>query len=200
MDVGAARLHCVLLAGGGQVADVCVLDPGDDEGVRRMLVKAALAAVDAPAALSRAPHAGDAALSPKFRLARCAEVALGREHGIWVPWVTPDDCERAPRWMQVGLDLFALARAAGCPVIEVFPHAGFRRLAQGAPLPRKSMRAGTERRAELLRFAGVQADGLETWSHDALDACLAALVAARSARGEATAVTCSHDDSAIWLR
>jgi predicted nuclease with RNAse H fold len=40
---------------------------------------------------------------------------------------------------------------------------------------------------------------LEMWSHDGLDALLAALTAARCAEGVAVEVTCGHDGSAIWL-
>lgn len=45
-------------------------------------------AIDAPSALSTCPHLDDGSFNGKFRSARCAEIALGRNHKIWVPWVT----------------------------------------------------------------------------------------------------------------
>jgi hypothetical protein len=37
------------------------------------------------------------------------------------------------------------------------------------------------------------------WSHDGLDALVAALIALRKADGTGLEVTCGHDSSAIWL-
>ena len=51
----------------------------------------------------------------------------------------------------------------------------------------------------LLQNRGVAIEGLEMWSHDSLDALLAALVAHDVAQGTAVKVGCGHDASAIWL-
>ncbi len=37
------------------------------------------------------------------------------------------------------------------------------------------------------------------WSHDSLDALMAALIARDRTEGRAEMVTCGHDESAIWL-
>jgi hypothetical protein len=37
------------------------------------------------------------------------------------------------------------------------------------------------------------------WSHDALDATVAALLALQATEGTAVAVGCGHDNSAIWI-
>lgn len=156
-----------------------------------------MVAIDTLEEPSTAPHAGDETLSPKFRTARCAEIALGRERAIWVPWVTPTELDVCPGWMKVGFEVFAGARETGARVVEVFPHAGFRTLA-GAKVPSKLTAAGLLARAELLRRAGVSVDGLDM-SHDSLDACLAALIARQVGTGVADRVSCGHDGSAIWL-
>ena len=141
------------------------------------------------------PHAGDDALAPKFRLARCAEVALGREHGIWVPWVSP--AERPPYgWIATGLTVFDALAPLGVPLLEVYPHAVFRALAR-TRLPRKATPEGRAARAALLAAAGVAVPAGA--SHHALDALAAALVARDHAAGRARRVGCGHDDSAIWL-
>ena len=149
-------------------------------------------AIDAPSARSSGPHAADAALSRKFRAARCGEVALGRDVGIWVPWVSPPDGAPLAPWIAVGFALFAAMPDA----VETFPHAVFRTLAGGARIPAKSTPEGLHRRVELLRGAGMAEPTLPLWGHDGLDAAACALVAADPA---ARAITCGHDGSAIWL-
>jgi hypothetical protein len=166
---------------------------------------AAVAAIDAPDGPSVGAHATDAEVAPKFRAGRCGEVALGRRRGYWVSWVTP--AEPAPgSWMDVGIRAHAALRTdGGVETIEVFPHAGFRELAGGARLERKTTAAGVHRRAALLRANGLVEAALETWSHDALDAALAALVALQRTEGRAVRVgcpddtRCGRDGSAIWL-
>src|SRR4051812_43657504 len=186
VDVGAAKLHAVALP----LLDVRVFD--DVAALARWAAGATAVAIDAPAQLSTRPHADDGALAPKFRHARCGEIALGREHGYWVPWVGP--AERPDGgWLAVGL----AAHDALAPALEAYPYAGFRELAGGAALARKQTRDGRSQRAGLLHAAGVDAE--PSWSHDALDAALCALVAADHAAGRARRVTCGHDDSAIWL-
>lgn len=175
-----------------------MLDVSDLEGLPLVLSRSEVVAIDAPERVSGTPHAGDESLAPKFRVARCAEIALGRGHGIWVPWVTPAAEAVCPGWMRVGFKVFELARRPGRRVVEVYPYAAFRTLAGGA-IPSKSTANGVFARAQLLQQVGVVADGLEMWSHDSLDACVAAVVARHVADGTAEAVGCGHDDSFIWL-
>ena len=156
-------------------------------------------AIDAPAQLSTAPHRDDPELNGKFRTGRCAEIALGREHGSWVPWVTPTAGGPTPGWMATGFAVYEALRNGPYNVIEVYPYAGFRALAQGSPLPRKQTADGLRARIELLARAGVAAEQVAMWSHDGLDALLGALVALQVASSNAVRVTCGHDDSAIWL-
>jgi hypothetical protein len=155
-------------------------------------------AIDAPSALSPLAHAGDASLAPKFRAARCGEIALGREAGVWVPWVSPPADGTAPvaGWIEVGLALFGALGAAGFEAVETYPHAVFRALAGGRRIPGKSTPDGRRERVALLRAAGVVEPTLPLWDHDGLDACAAALVAASV---EPRVLTCGHDGSSIWL-
>ena len=198
IDVGARRLDAVTLDGEGQVVDTVAFPAGDVEGLLAWVAGPRTVAVDAPDAWSRAPHAADDGLAPKFRSARCAEIGLGRMEGIWVPWTTP--VEGAPgTWIHVGVRLFAALRKAGHQPLEVFPHATFRVLAGGRRPPKKQTVEGVRARTRLLRAAGVAAPAMASWTHDVLDAAAAALVALHHTRGTARAVTCGHDGSAIWL-
>src|SRR4051794_8381082 len=185
VDVGAVKLHAVALP-----LDVQGFD--DVRALARWAAGADAVAIDAPAQLSTRPHAADAGLAPKFRAARCGEIALGREHGYWVPWVGPADPPEGG-WLAMGL----AAHAALPGALEAYPYAGFRELAGGAQLARKQTREGRAQRAALLRGVGVAAE--DAWSHDTLDAALCAVVAADHADGRARRVSCGHDDSAIWL-
>jgi len=153
-------------------------------------------AVDSPGAWSSAPHAGDETIPRKFRLGRCSEIALGREYGIWVPWSTPPEPQPGT-WMATGIAAFEGLRAAGLDPVEAYPYGGFRLLA-GGRLPKKTTAEGRGARADLLRSAGVEIDGLEK-SHDFLDATLVALVARQRSLGTARVATCGHDQSGIWL-
>ena len=155
-------------------------------------------AIDAPAALSTAPHGEDPTISGKFRSARCCEIALGREHRLWVPWVTPVAGAPVPDWMQVGFRLYRELTTKRHAPIEVYPHAGFR-LLSSASLPKKTTLAGVRERVARLEAQGIVAPWMGLWSHDALDATLAALLALRAVDGTAVAVGCGHDDSAIWI-
>ena len=199
IDVGASRLHLVALDEDGAVLAGEVL-PADDLGaavdwVRRFAPDRV--AVDAPSALSPGAHADDVSLAPKFRAARCGEIALGREAGVWVPWVSPPiGASDVAAWIEVGLALFAALAGAGLDAVETYPHAVFRTLAGGPQVPAKSSPAGLARRGELLRSAGVTEPTLPLWWHDGLDACAAALVAAAP---DPQVLTCGHDGSSIWL-
>lgn len=197
IDVGARRLHAVALDGAAALAATAVFDASDLDEVVAWARGAGQVAVDSPDRWSAAPHEGDIELAPKFRTARCGEIALGRDHRIWVPWTTP--VGPAPGWIHVGVDLFAALRDAGHEPIEVFPNAAFRVLAGGRRLAPKRTAAGARSRVELLERAGVSRAPLQAWSHDTLDAGVAALVALHRERGTARPVTCGHDGSAIWL-
>src|SRR5207244_2034267 len=105
-----------------------------------------------PERLSTGPHRDDTTLKPKFRVARCGEIELGRAFGLWVPWVTPVALP-VPGWMAVGFGLFDRLRAQGLRPIEVFPYAVFHRL-NGTRPPRKTTPAGAARRVALLHEAG----------------------------------------------
>src|SRR5919108_3087320 len=77
IDVGADRLHCVAIASDGRLLDGKVFPPTAVADLTLWLRPAEAVAIDAPATLSAGPHTTDEALSPKFRSARCAEIALG---------------------------------------------------------------------------------------------------------------------------
>ena len=196
IDVGAERLHCVVLEAGGRIVDARVLHADDLNGVLALAAGASATAIDAPAAPSTAPHAGDASLSTKFQPARCAEIALGRVRRIWVPWVTPI-AGPFPTWMQVGFTLFDALRERP-NVVETYPHAVFRTLAAGPVRPKRAA-DGIAARVALLEAAGVREPRLVMWSHDGLDAVAAAVTALGLLDGSAVGVTCGHDGSAIWL-
>lgn len=207
VDVGSRALHCVGLNENYEVAACAVFDPDDVAQTCSWMEEAAVIAIDAPAELSIGAHLNDpdTKLSSKFRRARCAEVALGRQHGYWVPWVTPTAVDPGT-WMAVGLELHdAVRRATPATVIEVYPHACFGMLAGGAVLPKKNSAAGTARRVELLRQRGLTARCLEMWSHDALDATVAAVTAVQCYAGQAIEVVCAKasgcepDGSRMWL-
>jgi len=199
IDVGASRLHLVALSADGEVLAGDVLPADDVEAAVAWVQRFApgRVAVDAPSALSPGSHAGDLSLAPKFRAARCGEIALGREVGVWVPWVSPPaGTNDVAGWIRVGLRLFEALAAAGLDAVETYPHGVFRVLARGTRVPAKSSSEGLSRRVELLRRAGVAEATLPLWGHDGLDACAAALVAASA---DPRVVTCGHDGSSIWL-
>jgi predicted nuclease with RNAse H fold len=198
VDVGADRLHCVALDGLRPLDGPAVFGARELPQLAAWAAAARAVSIDAPAQLSTAPHHGDPSLSPKFALARCAEITLGREHGSWVPWVTPT-APPVPGWMATGFAAYDALRGCGIEPIEVFPHAGFRALVQGARLPKKRTIEGRRARVDALRRAGVETDNVRSWSHDAVDALVAALIARGYDAGTAVAVTCGHDASAIWL-
>jgi len=199
IDVGANRLHCVALDTGRRVVGAWLLDARELDRVVEVVTGARAVMVDAPAQVSAMPHRDDPRpLSPKFRSARCAEIALGLEHRSWVPFVAPAE-RPASGCIATGLSVFDALADAGVPAFEMFPFAGYRALARGLPLPKKITVAGIRTRVELLLEAGVSAPQALMWSHDGLDALLGALVAVDQAQGRALRVTCGHDESAIWL-
>ncbi len=90
-----------------------------------------MVAIDAPASPSRGFHQADVSLRPKFRTARCAEIALGVGRGYWVPWATTLDGGDFPAWMLVGFSVYETVRRAGFRAIEVYPNSIFREFAGG---------------------------------------------------------------------
>jgi predicted nuclease with RNAse H fold len=192
----------VALDEGGHVRAGDVLGAADMDGVVAMvraLGPVRRIAIDAPSALSPGAHADDLTLPPKFRAARCGEIALGREDGVWVPWVSPPASaatDGVAGWIRIGLSLFDALGAAGFECVETYPHGVFRALAGGVRIPGKSTPDGRRRRVELLRAAGVVEPTLPLWGHDGLDACASALVAASAGP---RVLTCGHDGSSIWL-
>lgn len=195
IDVAGTHVHCVELAADGSVVRAEVVRADTIEAIVPWAKKVGVVAIDAPQAPSTKPHRGDTTLKPKFQAARCAEIALGRERGIWVSWVTPVSGFKP--WMSTGLALYrALTGAA--ELLETYPQGIFRTLA-GSTIDPKSTQKGLARRVELLRDAHVRDAGLAMWSHDGLDAAAAALVALQRAQERAESVTCGHDGSAIWL-
>ena len=197
IDIGAYRLHCVAV---DQLSgyEVAVFAADELDQLSAWAQQAVMIAIDAPAQLSREPHAADDGLSPKFRRARCAEIALGREHGIWVPWVAPLG-PPISGWMEVGFELYRrLGAQTQATLLEVYPYGAFFKLAGQRPAKKASV-AGARQRVELLADAGLEPTGIAMWSHDGLDALASALVARDHHAGRAVRVGCGHDESAIWL-
>jgi predicted nuclease with RNAse H fold len=199
IDVGAKCLHCVAIDDAGRIQSVQLSDPAEAVALVSGYASARVVAVDAPSSLSTRPHLADPnpRLSPKFRSARCAEIELNLRHRIAVPWVTPAG-PPVPAWMEAGFGVFDAFRGAGVEVIEVYPHAAFRVLCGSRP-PRKTTREGTGVRLDALARRGISGDTFPMWSHDGLDALVAAVVARDYANEVAVKATCGHDDSAIWL-
>ncbi len=205
IDLGASTIHVVALdaAPRGLLSVVAArtFDATDIAGVAALVAGARDIAIDAPTELSTAPHQDDGSISRKFRVARCGEIALGQDTGIWVPWVTPADPAKVAGWMQVGFDLWTALRDDGHVPIEVYPAGVFRVLAGRVP-PRKTTHAGAHARIELLAPHVELPATIEMWSHDGIDALGAALVAHQKGAGTAREIghdasTC--DGSAIWL-
>ncbi len=196
IDVSADRLFCVEMDDSLRIQRAEVVARADMASIADWARTVDFVAIDAPAALSTAPHRDDAELGAKFRTGRCAEIGLGRQRGMWVPWVTPIGPPIAS-WIQTGFDLFT-ALFGVTRTIETYPHAIFRTLSD-EPLPNKTTVEGARIRVRLLNQAGIIEPLLGMWTHDGIDATGAALVAIDAAKGVADAVTCGHDGSAIWL-
>lgn len=139
---------------------------------------AAQVAIDAPDAMSRGPHLHDGSLSPKFRTGRCSDVATSQPGGgPAVPWVTPTVDMEVPRWMVAGFTLWSALRDDGHDPMEVFPAGCFYRM-NGRRWPaKKTTIQGRLDRIQLLRLYVELPRDIELWSHDGLDAAVAALVA-----------------------
>lgn len=205
IDLGASALHAVVVEGSGRRAAVvatAVVLPAEEEALTELCAGAAALAIDAPSDPSTAIHVEDEAVSRKFRVARCGEIALGEQRRCWVPWVTPRSVDVAPSWIQVGFRAWEVARAAGHDPLEVYPSGAFTALA-GRRLAKKSGALGVRERLEVLDQHVALPDHAAMWSHDAVDATVAALVAVWHATdGPVTAARHEHegeDGSAIWM-
>lgn len=205
IDLGASAIHAVALAaaptGRSRVVEAHIFDGTDLAGVVEFVADAERIAIDAPAELSTARHGADESLKPKFRTARCAEIALGELERIWVPWTTPTVPVMASGWMRVGFSLWSVLRAAGHEPLEVYPAGVFRVLAGKRP-PKKTTAAGLRARIDLLAPHVELPTGIDVWSHDGIDALAAALTARWSTDGRARSVRHVDpgcDDSAIWI-
>ncbi len=205
IDLGAKALHAVVLERAARkfrVVDATVVLPEEEDALLALCVDAAAIAIDAPSDPSTAPHAGDVGLKPKFQVARCGEIALGRDHGSWVPWVTPEARDASPPWMQVGFHTWEVTRSAGHDPLEVYPSGAFTALA-GRRLAKKTTALGIRDRLAVLSRHVMLPRYASMWSHDAVDATVAALVAAWST-GDGPVVAARHnqpgcDSSAIWI-
>ncbi len=197
VDVGAGRVHVVRLDGrpGGRPAVTGRYRGPVCPAVLDLCAGAVRVAVDAPGGPSRGAHRSDPAVAPKFQAGRCSEVPVP-----WVPavpWVTPMERSAAPGWMLTGFEVWDLLAGAGVETVETFPAAGFHRLNGGRWPPAKSTRAGRLARLALLGARVELPADADRWSHDDLDAALAALVAAA---GEPLPHNCARPDgSAMWL-
>lgn len=206
IDVAAEALHVVALDLGSPPSVVLseLIHPVEGERLANLLRAGSVVAIDAPAARSDSPHDGDRRLPPKFRRARCGEVAL-RNAGHAVPFVSPSRDDPVPPWMATGLLVWDVATSLGLEAVETFPHAVFNTFA-GSRLLHKQRPAGVLARAGVLSPLLRVPAWLTMWSHDGLDALAAAVVARQVHDGTARRVDCSddsdwpvHDDSAIWL-
>lgn len=196
LDVAAGRVHGVRVAGSGSRPRVTgVYAGGPTADLLRFCAGARRVAVDAPGEPSRGAHDHDDGVAPKFRTGRCSEIPVA---GIpAVSWVTPVQGGPTPDWMVTGFEVWRLLRAAGVEVVETYPAAAYHRLNGGRWPPRKSSRPGRAARLELLRSRMELPQGAGEWSHDTLDAAVAALVAAI---GEPLPHTCPNPDgSSLWL-
>ena len=205
IDVGTNAFHAVAIDESRSSVAGRVFAADELDGVVEWAATAEVIAIDAPDRPSIGAHLTDDRVAAKFREGRCGEVALGLEAQFWVPWVTP--VTPVPgSWIDVGIGLHErLRRETGADVIEVFPYACFRRLADGDQLPTKSSVEGMRARVALLEAEGLDDPHLDLWSHDSIDAAVAAVVAAQRAAGAAEGLgcpqdaSCGHDGSVIWL-
>lgn len=198
VDVGADRLHCVVIDASGDVVRSAVFGVQGDQMPSHAvawLENTSCVAIDAPRELAGGHSHGSR--RGKFALARCAELALGECFGIWVPWVTPAEQSLLRNWMKIGQLLFSVLDSTR--VLEVFPYAIFRVWA-ASTLQAKGSVEGLAQRLALLQSHGIELpNDAEMWSHDGVDALAAAAVARDYRDGCAVAVRGDHDDSCIWV-
>ena len=205
IDVGTNAFHAVAIDENHSSIAGRVFAADEVDALVEWAEPARVIAIDAPDRPSTGAHLSDERVAEKFREGRCGEVALGLGASYWVPWVTP--ARPVPgSWIDVGIALHEqLREQTAANVIEVFPYACFRRLAGGDALPTKSSVEGMRARVALLEAEGVDDPHLDLWSHDSIDAAVAALVAAQHASGAAEGLGCpddsgcGHDGSVIWI-
>lgn len=197
VDVGGSRIHAVVLDESVHVVESGLFPIDELEGAADWLARCAVVAIDSPDRPSLGARPEHADLGLKFQTARCAEIGLGRQFKVWVPWVTPTESTFGG-WMDCGRRLFDHLEGR-TTAIEVYPYAVFRALASFDQLPPKSRLEGVKARAALLRSRGVVERDLEMWSHDGLDALAAGIVALDRLHRLAREATCGHDGSAMWL-
>lgn len=203
IDLGATAIYAVKLeAGNGSpvVADARVFLPDDLDELAQFCDGASAVAIDAPATPSTNPHGADGNLPPKFRPARCCEVASLRVAGIpAVPWITPLVGGEVSGWMQIGFRVWKIL-SRHVPM-EVYPYACFYRLNRGKAPVSKQKAAGRLQRVELLRAHLELPVGADVWSHDGLDAAVAAFVAHQGREGAARVPhECANfDGSELWV-
>lgn len=197
IDLGAAAIWCVAAergAGGGWAvagAEVFAADEIDDVVA---WCGGGVVAIDAPGGSSERQHLDDTAVAAKFRPARCAEVAL-RLDGHAVPWISPGPGDPVPPWMQVGFDLWS---ALDGQPLEVFPFAAFTVLLGRRPVNKLTV-AGRRQRLAVLADHLALPSTAAAWGHDAIDAAVAAVVAAQHVDGRARRIACAdHDGSPMW--
>lgn len=199
VDVGADRLHVVALDRRLAVVDSAVFDPADHQAVDGWIANlpdGSVVAIDGPPGPSAAPFADDPSVSPKFRCARGCEVELGRQRGIWVSFATGP--ETLTGWMAEAARVHQWCVASGFEALETYPHAVYRTLLGRRPA-KKTTGLGVSERVDVLRAVGLTELTLPMWSHDALDAAAAAVVAHQRLSDTAMAVTCTLDATTIWL-
>jgi predicted nuclease with RNAse H fold len=199
IDLGAEYLHCARLDGAGCLVEARLFRADELAALVEWVGGGAVrVAIDAPGGLSAGHHLDDTTVSRKFRQARCSEIELGRQCGIWVPWVTPIDESVTPGWMRLGIELHRRLGDRGVEPMEVYPHGVFHRLSGGVKLVKKTSLEGLRARLALLRAAGV-AVPIELLTHDGVDAVAAAVVAWGPSEGIGCPLGDDHDGSRIWL-
>jgi predicted nuclease with RNAse H fold len=202
IDLGATAIYAVKVMVGEAVSvvDARVYLPEALDGLVAFCAGSSAVAIDSPAGPSVGAHYRDMDVPPKFRSARCSEVASWEAPDVpAVPWTTPLASVDPPGWMATGFRVWqALSRHQP---MEVYPYACFYRLNGSKRPPSKQQPEGRLRRAELLRRWLDLPLGIEVWSHDGLDATVAALVAAQGRKGaDLVPHQCAHHDgSELWV-
>ena len=206
IDLGAKALHIVVLGSSDRrlaVVEAAVVLPEEEDALRALCADAEAIAIDAPSDPSAAVHDDDPEISPKFRPARCGEIALGEQHQCWVPWITPRvvrgiatvDAGGLPNvGGQLDRSAWHRSRCTRAEHSPRWPAAGSRR---------RRPRSGARERLDMLSRHMALPPYAWMWSHDAIDATVAALVAAWSATDGPVVAACHNhegaDGSAIWV-
>jgi predicted nuclease with RNAse H fold len=189
--LGARAIYVAVIDGDGErsVVTRAVVEATDPAGIEQVVEicrGADAIAIDAPASPSGGLHANDGTTK--------------RGKFTTVPWVTPVAGGEFEAWMHSGFRLWnALVEAEHDPM-EVYP-AGCFWLLNGRRWPaKKTVAEGLkQRRAMLERFVELP-ETAAFWSHDAVDATMAAVVAMQgptSARPARHGARC--DSSTIWF-